>query len=83
MCRSDQPKLIHDDDLPRLPGEFEALREPHRERSGTWHPPGCIARKLSKKEMDACPKARKALDAEWEKLSFRKRPDPVLLLIHI
>ena len=68
--------LIHDDDIPRLPGEFETLREPHRERN-TWHPQGCIARTLSKKEMDACPKARKALYAEWEKLRFLKRPDPV------
>ena len=33
-----QSKLIHDDDLPRLPREFETLRKPHRERSGTWHP---------------------------------------------
>jgi hypothetical protein len=53
------------------------LREPHRERNGTRHPPGCIARKLSKKEMDACPKARKALNAEWEKLRLLKRPHPV------
>ncbi len=72
-----QARLLHDDDIPRLPREFEALREPHRERNGTWHPPGCIARKLSKKELDACPKARKALDAEWEKLRFLKRPHPV------
>ena len=63
--------------MTRLPREFETLRKPHRERHGTWHPPGCIARKLSKKEMDACPKARKALDAEWEKLRFLKRPHPV------
>jgi hypothetical protein len=27
--------------------------------------------------MDACPKARKALSAEWEKLRFLKRPHPV------
>ena len=72
-----QSTLIHDDDLPRLPREFEALREPHRERHGSWHPPGCIARKLSKREMDACPKARKALVSEWEKLRFLKRPSPV------
>ena len=26
--------------------------------------------------MDACPKARTALGAEWEKLRFLKRPDP-------
>ena len=25
-----------------------------------------IARQLSKKDMESCPKARKALDAEWE-----------------
>jgi hypothetical protein len=50
-------------------------REPHRERY-VWHPPGCSARKLSKKEMASCPRARKALDAEWEKLRFLKRPDP-------
>ena len=72
-----QSNLIHDDDLPRLPREFEAVREPHRERNGTRHPPGCIARKLTKREMEACPKARKALDAEWEKLRFLKRPSPV------
>jgi hypothetical protein len=27
--------------------------------------------------MDACPKARKALNAEWEKLRLLKRPHPV------
>ena len=27
--------------------------------------------------MAPCPKARKALDAEWEKLRFLKRPHPV------
>ncbi len=27
-----------------------------------------IARKLFRKEMDTCPKAKKALDAEWENL---------------
>ena len=72
-----QSKLIHDDDLPRLPREFETLRKPHRERNGTCHPPGCIARKLPEREMDACPKARKALGAEWEKLRTLKRPHPV------
>ena len=71
-----QAYLLHEDDIPGLPREFETLKEPNRERN-TWHPPGCIARKLSKKETDACPKARKALDAEWEKLRFLKRPHPV------
>ncbi len=41
-----QAHLLHGDDIPRLPREFETLKEPHRERN-TWHPPGCIARKLS------------------------------------
>ncbi len=72
-----QSKFINDENLPRLPRESEAPREPHRERNATWHPPGCIARRLSKREMEACPKARKALDAEWEKLRFLKRPSPV------
>ncbi len=53
--------LLTDDDIPRLPGEFAAL-EPHLDR-GTWYPPGCIARTLSKKEMDTCPRARRALYA--------------------
>ena len=39
--------------------------------------PCCIARKLSKKEMESCPRAKKALDAEREKLRFLKRPHPV------
>ena len=50
--------------IPRLPLDDEPSEpEPHREKN-TWHPPGCIARKLSKKEMESCPKAKKALDAE-------------------
>ncbi len=70
-----QASLLTGDDIPMLPREFASL-EPHREHNA-WHPPGCIARKLSKKEMDACPRARKALDAEWEKLRTLKRPHPV------
>ncbi len=70
-----QASLLTEDDIPMLPREFASL-EPHREHNA-WHPPGCIARKLSKKEMDACPRARKALDAEWEKLRTLKRPHPV------
>ena len=58
--------------IPRLPREFKTtLVEPHRDKNA-WHPPCCIARKLSKGEMTSCPRARKALDAEWEKLRFSK-----------
>jgi hypothetical protein len=70
-----QASLLTEDDIPMLPREFASL-EPHRDHDA-WHPPGCIARRLSKKEMDACPRARKALDAEWEKLRTLKRPHPV------
>ena len=70
------PTYTDDSDVPRLPREFESsVPEPHRDKNA-WHPPGCIARKLSKKEMTSCPRARKALDAEWEKLRFLKRPHP-------
>ncbi len=31
--------------------------------------------------MDSCPRARKALDAEWEKLRFLKRPIPLKALV--
>ena len=62
--------------IPRLPLDDEPdEKEPHREKN-TWHPPGCIARKLCKREMESCPRAKKALDAEWEKLRFLKRPHP-------
>ena len=71
------PALAAHSEAPRLPGGFEpSVREPHREKNA-WHPPRCIARRLSKKEMDSCPRARRALDAEWEKLRFLKRPHPV------
>ena len=64
------------EDIPRLPRQFKTtLVEPHRDKTA-WHPPCCIARKLSKGEMTSCPRARKALDAEWEKLRFLKRPHP-------
>ena len=62
--------------VPRLPLQSEPdAEEPHRDKSA-WHPPCCIARKLSRKEMTTDPKAQKALDAEWEKLRFLKRPHP-------
>ncbi len=38
--------------------------------------PACIAGKLSRKEMESYPKAKKALDAEWEQLRTLKRPYP-------
>ena len=42
------PALAADSEAPRLPRELEpSVREPHREKNA-WHPPGCIARKLSK-----------------------------------
>ena len=64
------------DAVPRLPlDDGPDEKEPHRDRK-TWHPPCCIARTLSRKEMESCPKARKALDAEWERLRFLKRPHP-------
>ena len=62
--------------VPRLPRQFPtSLVEPHRDKN-TEHSPCCIARKLSKGEMTSCPRARKALDAEWETLRFLKRPHP-------
>ena len=64
------------DYIPRLPREGENhAQDTHREKN-LWHPPCCIARKLSKREMESCPRAKKALDAEWEKLRFLKRPHP-------
>ena len=54
--------------LPRLAGvaEFEPHREKNAEELTTVYP-CCVARKLSKKEMESCPRAKKALDAGWEK----------------
>ncbi len=65
---------ISSDVVPRLPMDGEPdEKEPHREKA-VWHPPCCIARTLSKKEMESCPKAKKALDAEWEHLDFSNGP---------
>ena len=62
--------------VPRLPRDDEpAEKEPHRDKNAQVYP-CCIARKLSRKEMDTCPKARKALDAEWEQLRILKRLHP-------
>ena len=73
------PGIVHHADpdaVPRLPREGEPQQqEPHREKNARVHP-ACIARKLSKKEMGTCPRARKALNAEWEKLRMLKRPHP-------
>ena len=64
------------DEIPRLPrAESSDEQGPHREKND-WHPPCCIARKLSKKEMTTDIKAKAALDAEWEQLRFLKRPHP-------
>ncbi len=63
--------------LPRIDGPAEP--EAHREKTAnepTRVYPCCIARKLSKPEMESYLKAKKALDAEWEKLRFLKRPHP-------
>ncbi len=58
-----RPTYTDDSDVPRLPREFESsVPEPHRDKS-VWHPPGCIARRLSTKEMNSWPRAREALDA--------------------
>ena len=66
--------------VPRLPSVDEpAQTEPHRDQNAQCYP-CCTARKLSRKEMEACPRARKALDAEWEKLRFLKRPHPTKAL---
>ncbi len=67
--------------VPRLP-RAGTPDEPHEHRArGGGEPtqacPACIARTLSRKEMESCPKARKALDAEWESLRFLKRPHPI------
>ena len=69
------PALAANSEVPRLPREFEtSVGEPHREKNA-WHPTGCIARKLSKKEMDACPKALQSFGCRM-KLRFLKRPHP-------
>ena len=57
------------------PSAADFVIDPHREKN-TQHPPACIARKLTKKEMSTDPRAKIALDAEWEKLRFLKRPHP-------
>ena len=64
------------DEIPRLPrAESSDEQGPHREKND-WHPPCCIARKLSKKEMTTDIKAKAALDAEWENYVFSSAPIP-------
>ena len=53
-----------------------AEQGPHRDKNIRISP-CCIARKLTKKEMSTDPRAKAALDAEWEKLCFLKRPHPI------
>ena len=66
--------------VPNLPRTTEPTPTAHRDEIAeepTQVNPACIARKLSRKEMGTCPKAKKRpLDAEWEQPRTLKRPYP-------
>ncbi len=65
------PAVVHDA-VPRLPLDGEPdVQEPHRERN-VRHPPCCTARKLSRKEMESCPNAKKGLGRRMGKTTFPK-----------
>jgi hypothetical protein len=51
--------------------------EVHREKTAPYMPtfPSCIARKVPRNEYSKNPKAKAAMDAEWNKLRTLKRPD--------
>jgi hypothetical protein len=66
-CVPALPRAVH-------PRDLQGHREKIRSFEGLY--PACIARKVSKNEVQRTPAAKAALDKEWEKLANHKRPDP-------
>ena len=65
VARSGVPRLTRNESGTSSQNDPQTHRDKNSDEPTKVYP-CCIARKLSRKEMESCPKAKRALDAEWE-----------------